>query len=151
MTRFGLLAAGCVIATAAPAAAQTIDEEAVQAACGALEAQAVAGRARLVDVVACANRETARQLNPQMPLQVDQLTTVTSIDAVAAQLIYNVRIDIDGTAVSAANRQQLATETRNFVCNAPDMRTTIGNGGSYRYRWVDRSGASLGEALIDRC
>lgn len=153
-TTVPMAAAAALIAlglAASPAAAQTVDEAAVEAACGALEREAAAGRARLVEVVACANREAARQLNPQLPLRVDEITTIVSVAAVGAEFAYNVRVNVDADSVTEAMRRALGDNTRAFVCNASDMRTTIGNGGSYRYSWSDRSGRPLHELLIARC
>ena len=148
-----MIAAGLLGSLAPPSAAlaQEIDEGAVGAACGALEREAMAGRARLVDVVACANREAARQLNPQLPMRVDGMTTVESIAANGPELVYYVRLNVDAGAIGGEMRRNLADNTRNNVCGASDMRQTIGNGGRYRYVWSDRAGRSIHETLIDRC
>jgi hypothetical protein len=149
-----LTSVGLVGFSASAAAGQVqpqMDRAAVERLCGALEREAVAGRAAMVDVVACANAESARQLNAQMPMRVDEVTTVESVAAFGAEFVYNVRVEVDAAAVTGQMRDQLSAGTRNYVCNAADMRRTIGNGGSYRYRWADRSGRTVNEVLIDRC
>ena len=148
-----VLAAALAAAGFAPAAAAQprMDQQAVEQSCGAIEREAIAGRAAMVDVVACANAESARQLNAQMPMRVDEVTTVESVAAVGAEFVYYVRVDVDAATITGAIRDNLSAGTRNYVCNAADMRRTIGNGGSYRYRWSDRSGRAVNEVLIDRC
>ena len=137
---------------AAPGEAQPqMDQTAIERLCGALEREANAGRAAMVDVVACANAESARQLNAQMPMRVDEITTVESVAAFGPEFVYNVRLDVDSAAVTGQMRDQMSAGTRSYVCNAADMRRTIGNGGSYRYRWADRAGRTVNEVLIDRC
>lgn len=143
-----LVAGGLASATAAQ---PQMDNEALAAACGAVEREWQAGRVGIVDVVACANAESARQLNAQMPMRVDEVTTVESVAAFGPEFVYNVRVEVDAAGVTAAMRDNLSAGTRNYVCNAADMRQTIGNGGRYRYRWADRAGRPVNEILIDRC
>ncbi len=139
------------VLTATPAASQSVDSEAASRACAAIEQAAGAGRARLTDVVACAFREAARQLSGQMPLRIDENVTVESVAAVGAEFVYNVRVNVDGAGITPQMRRALADDVRNSACAAADMRSTIGNGGSYRYRWSDRVGRFIDETLIDRC
>ena len=148
----GLAAMLVVGGLASAAAAQPqMDNDALQAACGGIEREWQAGRVGIVDVVACANAESARQLNAQMPMRVDEITTVESVAAFGPEFVYNVRVEVDAAGVTAAMRDNLSAGTRNYVCNAADMRQTIGNGGRYRYRWADRAGRPVNEILIDRC
>lgn len=135
----------------AAAAQPQMDNAALAAACGGVEREWQAGRAAIVDVVACANAESARQLNAHMPMRVDEITIVESVAAFGPEFVYNVRVEVDAAAVTGEMRGNLSAGTRNYVCNAADMRQTIGNGGRYRYRWADRAGRPVNEILIDRC
>jgi hypothetical protein len=107
--------------------------------------------AQRLELIACANREAARVIMPRLPLQVDALTTLTSVVPSGPLLTYNARVSIDASQLAPAQIQQLHQATRANVCGQAPMRRTIAMGGAYAYVWIDRSGRSLPPLRIDSC
>ena len=101
--------------------------------------------------VACANREAARQVNPQLPKRVDDLTTLTSITPEDATVIYNYTVDLDAGQINAEALRQLEQATRANVCRQGNMVQTMAMGGSYAYVWNDRAGRPIHRMRIDAC
>lgn len=101
--------------------------------------------------VACANREAARQVNPQLPKRVDQITTLTSIAAEDATVVYNYTVDVDAGTITDSARRQLEQATRASVCRQANMVQTMAMGGSYAYVWADRAGRPIHQLRIDAC
>lgn len=138
---------------ASSAAAQTVDEDQAVNACIAEEEreQPIADDAQLREIVACVNRESARQLNAQTPLRIDEGTILDSVEAVGLQLTYRVTIDVDGAEVTDGDRAAIIEATRASVCESDDIRQTMSHGGSYAYVWRDRAGRTVGETVIADC
>jgi hypothetical protein len=102
-------------------------------------------------MVVCANREAARQANAQLPMRVDDVTTVTSITADGLTVVYNVRLDLDAANLPAGARARLEANARANACARQDMRQTMGMGGAYAYVWSDRAGRPILRFRIDGC
>lgn len=102
-------------------------------------------------IVSCLNAEAARQLNPQLPVQVDALTRLDRISTDGPLLTYHYSVSRRVSQLPAGLGPQLASNTRMTVCGRADMRQTLQLGGSYAYRWVDSDGAVIQEVRIDSC
>ena len=102
-------------------------------------------------IVSCLNAEAARQLNPQLPVQVDALTRLDRISTDGPLLTYHYTVSRTVSQLPAGIGPQLASNTRMTVCARPDMRQTLQLGGSYAYRWTDSNGAVIQEVRIDSC
>jgi hypothetical protein len=102
-------------------------------------------------IVSCLNAEAARQLNPQLPVQVDALTRLDRISTDGPLLTYHYSVSRSVAQLPAGIGAQLASNTRTTVCGRPDMRQTLELGGSYAYRWTDSAGAVIQEVRIDAC
>lgn len=102
-------------------------------------------------MVTCVNREAARQASAQLPLRVDEVTTITSIVADGTTVIYNIRVDTDAASMPAVARERIETAARASACSRADMRQTMGMGGAYTYVWSDRAGRTFLQFRIDGC
>ena len=147
----GLAAALVLAGGVATGQVPPIDTAAVQAACGPIEQAARAGRARMLDVVVCANREATRQLDARTPFRVDEVTTMDSVEADGPTVIYRQRVAVEARNVTDAMRASLEQTVRANVCGNSQMRNTISLGGAYTYVYVDRAGAFLHRIDIRRC
>ncbi|MEL7691437.1 hypothetical protein [Citromicrobium bathyomarinum] len=101
--------------------------------------------------IGCIFRETAAQIDPQLPMKLDDTTSIVAISATGARLNYTYVVNRAASDFSPSQKEYIATSARKSVCGDPDMLATLNRGGSYFYRWLDRSGAVLQTALIDRC
>jgi hypothetical protein len=108
-------------------------------------------RAQALAIISCVNGLVARQMSQGLPSRVDELTTLIGVLARGPSLIYSMRIDRsreDFSSEDIARREQLV---RDNVCDTPEMRSTIGYGGSYLYVWLDRQGRRLHSFAIESC
>lgn len=118
--------------------------------CEALEAAAVTPD-EIRDVVSCANAETARQMNRNLPTQVDEITTLIGVVALGPRVVYSMRIDGLKEDYSTEELGRQEQRVRDNVCETPEMRRTIGYGGIYQYVWLDRQGRRMHSFAIDHC
>ncbi len=106
---------------------------------------------RRLQIIACIQAQAAQQVRPQLPQQVDPMTTLADISAEGTMLTYHQTVNLDATTTSAATLEQIEARVRAYVCGQSQMRETIDMGGGYTYRWTDRNGRPLHEVRIDRC
>lgn len=102
-------------------------------------------------MLSCLARESARVLNAQLPLRIDEITTLRSVAADGPELTYLNDVEVDAAGLTAAQSAALIETTRNYVCSQPLMRAAVTAGASYRYIWLDRSGAEFNRMTIERC
>lgn len=102
-------------------------------------------------IVGCVNAAMARQVNAQLPQQIDPLTRLDRISTDGPLLTYHYSILRPASELPPQIGPQLETQTRRMVCAQPQMRQTLGLGGSYAYRWVDNQGTLVHQLRIDAC
>jgi hypothetical protein len=102
-------------------------------------------------IVACVNMASARQVNAQLPRQVDDATRWDRVTTEGTLLTYHYTVMRSASQLPAQIGQQLETRTRAMVCGQPQMRQTIQFGGAYAYRWLDNQGQLIHETRIDAC
>lgn len=153
-------AAACMlVGAAAPAAAQpaglTADADALARTCVPSgqhdRPMANFSPAERIALVSCAQREVARQLNAQLPRQIDDLTLLHVITTEGAQLTYHFKLAVDAKDINAAQRANLVQTTRAHVCRQADMRQTMSLGGSYAYVWIDPGDIEIARTVIEAC
>jgi hypothetical protein len=101
--------------------------------------------------LSCVARESARLIGGQLPMRIDEITTLRSVAADGPQLTYLNDVEVDGEGLTAEQSEALMATTRDYVCSQPLMRAAVSAGSSYRYIWFDRSGAEFNRMTIDRC
>ena len=107
--------------------------------------------ARRRAIVACVFQATARQINPQLPVQVDNVTRLDRITVSGATLTYHYTVARRLADLPANARQIMEGTTRNNACAQANMRQTLQMGGSYGYRWVDSAGRQIHRMTISAC
>jgi hypothetical protein len=93
-------------------------------------------------------RQVVRQVQPLLPMKIDEFTTLVAVTAVGPTVLYGYRVekqsaDIDVAAFKSATKSRL----ENQVCTS-SMRKTLERGGSYRYLYYASDGVSLAEVTI---
>ena len=157
MCRIGL--AGIMVVTGSAAAAQQpeirVDGEAVSRACvtpGQSERPiADFSASERIAMIACFQREGARQLNAQLPRQIDDLTVLHVATTEGPRLTYHYKIALDAGRITADQRAALVQVTRNNVCGQQSMRQTMSLGGSYGYVWIDPANVEIARTVIEGC
>jgi hypothetical protein len=103
------------------------------------------------DMIACVNAHAARQLQASLPMQVDDITTLTELTTVGPLVVYQYRIARAARTLGANVGAQMESQTRAFVCADAQMRQTIALGGSYEYRWDDDAGQPIHKMRVTSC
>lgn len=102
-------------------------------------------------IVGCLNASLARQVNPQLPRQIDEVTRLDRLSTDGSLLTYHYTILRAASSLPSNAPQQIETMMRRTVCAQPQMRQTLQMGGAYGYRWVDSQGVLVHQIRIDAC
>ena len=130
------------------------DQQAATAPClnGSEEAAADSlSRAEWQKIIACIFQNTAAQMTPQLPKQMDEGISLVAVSSSGPTFNYTYIVDIAASEVTDGGRAGLSSATRKNVCADGSMLTTLEYGGSYFYRWLDRTGTKLHELRIESC
>ncbi len=84
------------------------------------------------EIIANSLAETAKKLNKQMPIRIDEITIVSSVLTVGTTIIYNYQVDLSVQEILEGH-EQLEKTTINNVCTHPDTLKLINNGASMHY------------------
>ena len=101
--------------------------------------------------IGCIFQQTAAQMDTQLPIKIDDTTTLVAVSATGPQFNYTYVADMLVGDLAPGSAASIERATRQTVCQSPDMVATMKRGGSYFYRWLDRSGAVIHTALVARC
>ena len=102
-------------------------------------------------ILSCVARKSARLISSQLPLRIDEITTLRSVAANGPQLASSSDVEVDAAGLTEAESAALVETTRDYVCGQPAMRAAVSVGSSYRYIWFDRTGAEFNRMTIERC
>lgn len=102
-------------------------------------------------VVACFNAQTAEQLNPQLPRQIDPITRLDRLSAAGPVLTYYYTVSRSAASLGPNVGQQIESGIRRMACSQAPMRQSMEMGGSYKYRYVDNQGQLIHEFTVETC
>lgn len=109
------------------------------------------GPAQRRRIVACIFENTARQINAQLPVAVDEVTRLDRITTSGPLLTYHYSVSTPRAELPPNIGELLEQGTRTYVCAQANMVQTLQMGGAYGYRWADRDGAPIHQVQISRC
>lgn len=107
--------------------------------------------ARRHQILVCLTAATARQLNAQLPRQLDALTRADQVTAADTELGYHYTISRLAADLPGDVAGMLERGTRARVCAEPSMVRTMQRGGAYSYRWADSAGQLIHQMRIIGC
>jgi hypothetical protein len=107
--------------------------------------------ARRLQIVTCLTAASARQLEAQLPRQVDALTRLDQVSAAGTELTYHYSIGRSAADLPADVGARLESATRAYVCAQHSMVSTMQMGGAYVYRWADSAGQLIHQMRITGC
>ncbi|HEX8528042.1 hypothetical protein [Allosphingosinicella sp.] len=91
------------------------------------------------------------QVQAQLPIRLDDLTTVTGVSSTGTRILFSGRISEDiPTAEIPAAQADAQQAVRQILCDNPDNRALIGRGAIMAYRIVDPSGDRI-ELEVGSC
>lgn len=129
---------------------QAIADACLSPAEQALDVDEITGERRR-EAIACITGHVAKLVNADLPQQLDEYTTLVSVEAEGVNLIYNNRVEFDAGNVAKAERETISASVRGYVCSQTDMSMMISLGASYTYVWTDRAGKPIHRLLITDC
>lgn len=97
--------------------------------------------------------ETAREMTRKLPMRVDEVTKLTAVTAAEETITYRYAVDVaaapgfDKWALS----QQIGASVHGSLCSEPPTREAIALGATFIFRYFDRKGVEVAEAVISRC
>jgi len=147
-----MLAAAPALATAQPPAEG--DVATVASACGGditHGALAAMPRDQAHAKMACFTREAARLFNAELPMKTDEHTILERVEADGTRITFHNRLTVAAAEIPAGMFDLLEKDISTGTCEDAETRGMIGLGGSYRYIWRDKAGATLDELVVDRC
>jgi hypothetical protein len=103
------------------------------------------------ELVGCMNTATARQINAQLPRQLDEYTRLDRLSTEGPLMTYHYTVLRTPPGAGGDLGARLEASTRGLTCANPQARQTLEFGGSYAFRWVDNQGALIHEMRIDNC
>jgi hypothetical protein len=100
-------------------------------------------------IVALAQAAAVKLMRNQLPVRIDDVTTVQSVVNVDKTIIYRYSValkfdDIDRDAMM----KKVRTTTTHNVCNQEKMVSAMKYGGSYRYIYVAEDGRMIGDIKL---
>lgn len=104
-----------------------------------------------LQIVSCFNTQTANQLNPQLPRQIDQITRLDRITAEGPLLTYYYSVSSPAASLGANAAQRIEAGTRQTVCVQPGVRQSLEMGRIYAYRYVDSQGQLIHSFRLTSC
>ena len=92
--------------------------------------------------------ETLRNMAAQakLPVIVDHVTTLATIEAVGSQLRRTYIVDFEGLTMT----EEFRTSKRNEICAFPGFDPILRAGGSIREMFVERGGREIGSVTVSR-
>ena len=87
--------------------------------------------------------KAALEMRPGLPKRIDQLTTLMWVSYSGTKMIYDNRLEIDGSKIDENAKAKLAQLVIVNTCGNPQTRKLLDLGGSYRYVYSDRNAKIL--------
>lgn len=95
------------------------------------------------DFVADAQSHAAKVFRKQLPMKIDEVTTLLTVASAGRTGVYSYRMDLFENELPLDWRQKQTSLMRHNVCSQPIMSKLMKQGASYAYQYVDKSGKFL--------
>ena len=87
----------------------------------------------------------AKEAVKQLPIQVNENTTLWTVVSSGKTLIYHHRLSLNKSEVDF---EKMRENIRNNVCQQKDMKYVLDQGGNYAYSYMSSDGLLVGEITI---
>jgi len=96
--------------------------------------------------------EAVRQINTQVPITIDELTTVTAARVQGSRIQYRYEISTEFSAAQIAQfRQYASTQNQQSICGTAETRSLIDLGGEIEYVYYGPGDRYLFSTPITAC
>lgn len=105
---------------------------------------------RDIDIIEQSQRLAAEKYNKKLPQIIDEITTLKTVSSSGRTLIYHYQIfksanDLDKSLFG----KKMKSHLKDNVCKETNMRFMLEKGGSYKYKYTDKSNLPLGTFFIN--
>ena len=109
-------------------------------------------KGKLEGTIEKAQEQAAQTLSKQLPIKIDDITTLYSVVAAENALIYNYRMDVKKENIDiVAFHNGMTKQLNNNVCGNKKMKWSIGKGARYKYLYTGQNGLFIDEITVDKC
>jgi hypothetical protein len=91
-----------------------------------------------------AQEEAAKQIRAQLPMRVDDVTTLERV----AMLLYQYNVSLTESDLDASWHLNQKNMLITNVCKEPGMRLGLKNGAKYRYDYFGKNGILIAEFVV---
>lgn len=98
--------------------------------------------------VEMAQAAAANELRAQLPMRIDDLTTLERVMSAGTTLIYQYRVDFTESDVDTAWYQSMKNMLATNVCKQSDMRYALGSGARYQYSYIGNDGVMIADFVV---
>jgi hypothetical protein len=82
-------------------------------------------------------QQAEQRLRPTLPKKIDDVTTLIGIGHDGLTMIYDNRLEVEGSRIDDATKAEMRDQVTRAVCGKAEMTSTLRFGASYRYTYVD--------------
>ena len=100
------------------------------------------------DPIADAQLVAAENIRKQLPMKIDEQTTIWAVAAAGRMAIYSYRLDVKKENIPLSWYRQQKTLLTNNVCSHPLMRKMVKLGASYSYLYSDSDGKYITDIVV---
>lgn len=101
--------------------------------------------------IAEAQAQVAAEMRKQLPLKVDEFTTLQTVLSVGPTIIYSYVIDIQYDEIEReAFSDDIFKQLKFNVCQETNMLSVMSAGGIYTYTYASADGKSLGSYTLNK-
>lgn len=98
--------------------------------------------------VEMAQAAAASELRSQLPIRIDDSTTLERVMSAGATLIYQYRVDFSESDVDTTWHQRMKNMLATNVCKQSDMKYALDNGARYQYTYFGNDGFMIADFVV---
>ncbi|MFA5970384.1 MAG: hypothetical protein WC816_14210 [Sphingomonas sp.] len=91
-------------------------------------------------------RLAAATANAATPLALDEITTITKVEAIGSQILLTANVSTTGAAISEPFRAKV----QNRLCADQSAPALLTAGASIRIKYFEQSGKEIGSVMVTR-
>ena len=107
-----------------------------------------ANRSALADQVSDFQFAAAKELRKQLPMKVDEMTTLVTAASAGRTVIYSFRVEIEKERIPSDFIGNQEANLKNNLCAHPTMRKMMKKGASYSYLYTDFRGKFIADIKV---
>jgi hypothetical protein len=99
-------------------------------------------------IVEMAQEAAAKELRGQLPMRIDDLTTLERVMSASTTLIYQYRVDLNESGLDTPWHLSMKNMLATNVCRQSDMRFALTNGARFQYTYFRNDGVMIADFVV---